>query len=457
MSQFRNKILRFTAFAIPVILYGCSLEEEEDSSGTGYYQFVNLSPQSPAIEFVVDDSTIDELDYAEATDYENVSTGSYDIEFNQILPNSEEDNFIDDETLHVDKKKLHSFILYGDASSPSTFEIEMDISDVYDDDFEDGFGMIQFVNLANTAETVDMYLIEADENLLNKNVGYTLAQADSSGDAEVTEGDYKIVFTESGTDTILAQKNDIEIDEGDAKSFILVSYDVAGSSDVRYKIIELSDSGARALTNEAEDAHIRVANGISNTSGISVATGDSTNVIETYIGLGALSYDIEVTPSVSDEAESTTVYVLNSEDGAELEETTFNVYADDQILLLSAGDATTTVSLNETDEDLRIIETHGKLLFSHVIYSESDESLEIVIVEQGGDPDSYDAELSVSYLESESYEIEAGSYDIYIYDSSDELLLDYTIYDLQEGGVVNLITTDFDYGGSPYQITEYVN
>ncbi|MEP2603706.1 MAG: DUF4397 domain-containing protein, partial [Paraglaciecola sp.] len=137
MSQFRNKILRFTAFAIPVILYGCSLEEEEDSSGTGYYQFVNLAPQSPAIEFVVDDSTIDELDYAQATDYENVSTGSYDIEFNQILPNSEEDNFIDDETLHVDKKKLHSFILYGDASSPSSFEMEMDISDVYDDDFED--------------------------------------------------------------------------------------------------------------------------------------------------------------------------------------------------------------------------------------------------------------------------------------------------------------------------------
>ncbi|MBL4630354.1 MAG: DUF4397 domain-containing protein [Paraglaciecola sp.] len=317
--------------------------------------------------------------------------------------------------------------------------------------------MLQFINLASSDETVDVYLLEADDNLINKVADYTLMLADSSGDSEVNEGDYKIVFTESGSDTIIAQKNDISIDEGDALSYVLVSYVVAGSQKNRYSIVELSENGSRRLTNQAADGHLRVVNGISNTSGISIATGDRTNIIESNIELGALSADILVPISSSGEAESTTVFILNSDDGSQLESTTLNIYADEQILLISAGDTRSTVSVNETDEDLRIIDTHVKILISHAIYAENDDALQVLIIEEGGNPDSYDTELSVSYLDSESYEVEAGNYDLYIYNSSAELLLEYTLYNLQEGDVVNLVTTDFETGGSPYQIAEYVN
>jgi hypothetical protein len=456
MFKFKKYVQCIAVSALTIFLNGCELDDE-DEDGDGYYQYVNLVPQSPSIEFVVEDTSLGEIEFTGATEYESVSTGTYDIEFNQILPNSDDEGFIDDESLKVTSNTVHSLILYGDASSPSSYELELDVSEIYDDDFEDGYAIVQFVNLTNADETVDIYLLDADESLVNKTVNYSLTLADTSGDVEISEGDYKIVFTESGTDTILAQKNDISIDEAEALSYILVSYQVAGYDDARYSIVELSDSGSRTLTNQAADGHLRVANGISNTGGISIATGDSSNILESYLELGSISSDVTISISDSESAESTTVYIVDSEDETQLDSTTLSIYADDQILLVTAGDASGSVSLNESDEDLRVIDTHGKILLSHAIYAESDETLEVLIIEEGGNPDSYDAELSVSYLDTETHEIEAGSYDIYIYNSSDELLIEYTLYDLAEGDVVNLVTTDFETSGSPYQIAAYFN
>jgi len=453
MGKFKRYALLFV-----VALSGCDFDFGDDSdSGSGYYQYVNLIAQSPSIEFIVESSSQGDLAFTDATVHDYVSSGTYDIEFNQILPNTENDNFIDDASIRVYSKKLHSYILYGDTNAPSNYTVELDVSDIYDDDFDDDFAMVQFVNLLSSGNSVDMYLLEADDNLINQSADYTLAQADSSGDVELAEGDYKIVFTELGTDTILAQKNNISINEGEALIYVLVSYDVVGSDLSRYKIVELSASGARTFINQAADAHIRVANGVSNTDAISVAVGDSSDIVETDIALGGLSDDIEISISASDEVESTSIYILNSDDNSLLDGTTLDVYADDQILLLSAGDASTTVSVNETNEDLRVIETHGKILFSHSIFTESDESLEIRILEEGGNPDSYDAEVSVSYLTTQTYEIEAGSYDIYIYNSEGYLLIEHSLYNLEEGDVVNLVTTDFETSGSPYQIFEHFN
>lgn len=457
MFKFKNYAFGCTVLMSTFFLNGCDIFDDDSSGGDGYYQLVNLVAQSPSIEFSVDSTSAGELEFTESTTHDEVSSGTYDIEFNQILPNTENDNFIDGDSLRVYSNTLHSYMLYGDTDSPSNFTVEMDISDIYSDDFSDEYAIVQFVNLANTSDSVDMYLLDADDDLINKSADYTLAVVDTSGDVEVTQGDYKLVFTESGTDTILAQKNDISIGEAEALIYVLVSYEVAGSSESRYNIIELSSSGARTLSNQAANAHLRVANGVSNAVGISVAINDSTNVIESDIELGALSADIEISISSSDEAESTSIYVLNSDDDSLLDGTTLSVYANDQILMLSAGDATSTVSLNETSEDLRVIDTHGKILFSHSIFAQRDETLEVVILEEGGNPDSYDPELSLSYLSTQMYEIEAGSYDIYIYNSNDELLIEYTLYNLEEGNVVNLVTTDFESSGAPYQIFEYFN
>ncbi|HAD89810.1 MAG TPA: hypothetical protein DCG36_06550, partial [Alteromonas macleodii] len=76
----------------------------------------------------------------------------------------------------------------------------------------------------------------------------------------------------------------------------------------------------------------------------------------------------------------------------------------------------------------------------------------------GSNPDSYDASDNISYLSSLNIETEAGDYDIYVYDAdTDDLLLETTVYDIEKGDVINLILSDYDYGGAPYQLFRYTN
>ena len=65
----------FTSVAIisALSLTGCVyVEDDEDGDGNGYAQYVNLVPQSPDIEFVVDDDSEGEMSFAEATAYSYV-------------------------------------------------------------------------------------------------------------------------------------------------------------------------------------------------------------------------------------------------------------------------------------------------------------------------------------------------------------------------------------------------
>jgi len=64
----------FTSVAIisALSLTGCVYVEDDedgDGNGNGYAQYVNLVPQSPDIEFVVDDDSEGEMSFAEATAY----------------------------------------------------------------------------------------------------------------------------------------------------------------------------------------------------------------------------------------------------------------------------------------------------------------------------------------------------------------------------------------------------
>jgi hypothetical protein len=459
---------------VPLILFSIlgltACDDDDDSfsstttAGYGYYQFVNLVPQSPDIEFVVDDESQGDIGFAEATATEYVSNGVYDIEFNQILPNTENDSFIDDDSLKVKKDYVHSYILYGDTDAPETYNISIDVSDIFDEDFGDDSGenyaMVQFLNLASTDQNVDCYLLDEDGTLVNQDPDYSLALAESSDDAEVTEGDYKIVFTESGSDTILAMKNGISIEAGEALAYVLVSYEVAGSSDTtRYSIVALNSDGAQQYTNEGADAYIRFANAVSNAGSVSFAQGSSTNTVASNVAFGGISSQLAIDPFISDEAENVEFYVINDDDDSTLTSDTVEIYSGDELLILTAGDVDDSVSLEGDAEDLRVIETHVKLLVAHALDSESEEDFYVKIIGEGSDPASYDADGEIGYLTSELYEVEAGDYDIYIYNEDGDLLVtdEISLFNLQEGDVVNVIVTDSDTGGSPYQINAVFN
>lgn len=460
MNIILKKLFKASSLVCLFILSACEFvgeELQEDGESLGFYQYVNLIPQSPNIEFVVDDESLSSVAFGEGTSRQNVSNTSYTVSFNQVLPNSENNGFIDDVDLRVSADKLHALILHGDTDTPDSFELEIDVSEILSEDFDSDYDLVQFVNLAYLGSAVDVYLLDEDDNLVNRTANYTLAASDSSGNVEVSEGTYKIVFTESGTDTVLAQKNGISIQQAEALAYIFVSYEVAGTESPAYSIVELNDTGTRLLSNEGADGRVRVANGISNTDAITVALGDSATTVSLDIELGQLSSDVTIPISDSDQAESVELYILKSEDNTQLALTNIDVYADDTILLLTAGNTLSSVATNDNVQDLRRIDTHAKLIFSHSIFDASDTSLNILVIEQGSNPDSFDVDISVGYLNSVIYEVEAGDYDVYVYDSNGNILIEHTVHDIQKGDVINLITTDFDTGGAPYQIYATTN
>ncbi|MEZ9138804.1 MULTISPECIES: hypothetical protein [unclassified Shewanella] len=189
------------------------LDEVSDStSSTGYYQFVNLVPQSPIIEFLVDDQSIAELAFGDASTIESVAKDSYDLGFNQILPNSSNDEFTSNDGVSVSNDIISTYIIYGDTDVPSSLTLTTDISELFDEDFDENYdAIIQFIHLSNSAFDIDVYWLNEGEDLLNKVADHTLSYENSSDEVEIQSGIYKLVLTESGTDNIIASSDSITV------------------------------------------------------------------------------------------------------------------------------------------------------------------------------------------------------------------------------------------------------
>ena len=194
------------------------------------------------------------------------------------------------------------------------------------------------------------------------------------------------------------------------------------------------------------------------TSAVAVAKDSSSSTVIEALYFGDVSPFINVDIDDADDASSVDIYLKDTDTSAVLESTSIDMYADQVVMLLSSGDTDSIVTAYSHTEDLRVIDTHAKLLFAHNIDNESSTSINIKVIEQGSNPDSYDASDSISYLGSLNIETEAGDYDIYVYDAdTDDLLLETTVYDIEKGDVINLILSDYDYGGAPYQLFRYTN
>jgi hypothetical protein len=434
------------------------------SDAKGYYQFVNLVPQSPSIEVMVEDESIGELEYGDASTIEYVSKGSYDLEFNQILPNSENDEYTSDDSVSVAKKKISTYIMYGDTDAPSSITLRTDVSDLFDDDFdEDDYdAIIQFANLGDESTDIDVYLLDEGEDLLNKVADYTLSYGDDSDEVEVEEGDYKIIITESGSDTILASSDNITISEGDAQIFAYTEYESAGSDDLVSAIVQIKTDGGYTLTNEEQPANVRFSHGVTSTDYVDVYLTDSdtgtSSEIASLIEFGGISDNVEIDIDDVDDGDSRSFYIVDNDTSEKLDTFSLDLEPASRLLVLMSGDNTSSITVNDNEEDLRVIDTHAKLLVSHSIEDIKTDSIEVIIVSDGGNPDYYSAQVELSYLGNDEYEIESGDYDIYIYNAStDELIIETSLRGVEEGDVINLIATDYEDGGSPYQLQSYVN
>ncbi|WP_166425207.1 DUF4397 domain-containing protein [Paraglaciecola sp. 20A4] len=461
-KKFKTVFFNTIITALALNLCACDLSSSSDTDAKGYYQFVNLVPQSPAIEVVLEDESLDELAYGDASAIDYVSKGSYDLAFNQILPNSQNDEFTSSDSVNVSKNKISTYVMYGDSDAPSSITFQTDISDLFDDDFDDDYdAIIQFANLADLNTDIDVYLLAEGEDLLNKVADFTLPYSDDSDEVEVEKGVYKIIVTESGTDTILASSDSITISTGDAIIFAFTGYLVAGSDELINAIVEIETDGARLLTNEAQSANVRFTHGISNSNYLDVyltgTDGDATLLAST-LEFDTISDTFNIDIDDVDEGDTRYFYLVDNDTSEKIDTFTLNLQPSSRLLVLTAGDSASSITVNDNEEDLRVISTHAKLLINHSIDDIKSNAIEVVIVSDGGNPDSYTPQVELSYMSNEQYELESGDYDIYIYNaSSGELIIETSLRGVDEGDVIDLIATDYAYGGSPYQLQTYFN
>ncbi|MGY5451730.1 DUF4397 domain-containing protein [Agarivorans sp. MS3-6] len=435
-------------------------EDESATSSTGYFRFVNLVPASPDIELIMDENAFAQIGFAESSALTELSTGSYDLEFNQILPNTEYARFTDDDEITIKKQYIHSYILYGeDPFSPEVLTIQTDVDDLYDDEYDDGQARIQFFQASSELANVDIYLVDEGGNLLNKSVTSSLSYMGESEELDVDQGTYKIIVTESDTSSIVIAADNISLEAASSYIYSVVSYSVAGSNTLRYAVVECDEDEARLITNDAQPAYLRVNNAIANTEAIDIYFDDGSGkqLLFTHLDFGDLSAEAEITISDVDDGDSMTFYMYDF--GADIDTDSalavesFEITTDSQITIIAAGDSDEDLTLNDQVNDLSIIATHGKLIFTHAIDNEDSESLDIVVVADGANPSNYEAVVTLTYLGSEEYQIEQGDYDIYIYgESSGDLLLEYSLSNVEEGDVVNLTATESAYGGAPYDM-----
>ncbi|MBW8192934.1 DUF4397 domain-containing protein [Neiella marina] len=455
------------AVLLGVSLTACNISEDEDddsSTGYGYFRFANLVAGSSDIELVMDDSSFAEIGFAEASELEAVTKGSYDLEFNQILPNTDNDNFIDDSDVTIKTDYIYSYLLYGDdPDAPEALTIRTDVDDLYDDDYDDGQARFQFFQASSDLADVDIYLVEEGDDTLNQSVYTSLSYMSESEEFDHDEGIYKIIVTESGSDSVLIEADNISIEEANAYVFALVSYDIANSDSPRYALVVLDSSGARMVTNDAQTAVVRINNAMANTDGIDVyqTKGDDLTLVASDLYFGESSDGYEMDISDVDDGDNVTFYIYDA--GADIETDSalisddYDVEPDSQRMIVLAGDRTDDVVMASGEQDLSIQKTHAKLIFTHAIDTESSDYLEIVVVEDGGDPDNYNTAVTLSYLGSEEYEIEQGDYQVYVYREDDGVwLAELNLNNLEEADVVSLTVTESQYGGTPYEIQKVV-
>ena len=458
MFDLKN-ILKLMSIGIIVSVLSACSDDDDDSDDPGYYRFVNLSAQGTVIAVEVEEEHLADLNFAQSTNLLSVNKDTYELEFDQILPNSENNNFIEDDEVKVSRNTIHSYILYGDADNPESIEIETDVKQLYDEDFADDYdyGLVQFVNLADTTDSYDVYILDAGDDLLNAEPETTLAYLDQSNDIEQENGDYKFIITEPGTDNIVIASDNISINTGQAYLYALVSYKVSTDQQERMALVELDNDSARVLNNDAQPAYIRFNHAVSGNNLINVLIEDAGEAkpIVSDLYFGEISEQIALDIDDLQSGDSRDFYLVDSVTEEVLDSFTLDIDPDSQLNVIAAGMNQTSIRVNEVEEDLRITNTHVKIIYSHAIDDERDDSIEFLIVEDGASPDSYNPQVTLSYLTEEEYEIEQGDYQIYVYnENTGELLIQENLYGLEKGEVVNLTATESEEGGAPYQLHE---
>jgi hypothetical protein len=166
------------------------------SSKTGLLRFVQVSPDSPHINLLVDGTTqASNLAYGNATDYLSLKTDTRRIEAVPVNSSSP----LLDTTVSIAESGHQTLLLTGDASNIQSLVLADGGTTA-----SSGKGYVRVINTSVTMGPADIYIVTGTSGITGATPVIAALDFDGSSNYQlVAAGNYRVVMTTPGTKSIL--------------------------------------------------------------------------------------------------------------------------------------------------------------------------------------------------------------------------------------------------------------
>lgn len=220
LHSFKHLPLAIATMSL-TMLVGCGSNSSSTTS-SGYLNFYNVSANSPAIYFTIDeDLEEDEDDEVEIT-YPSVafedSSGIYDVDENEyffeLAWQDDDSSDRDDLTLIYESKieitddEVTFVVLSEDVATPNVLSYQIPIIDDEDDDTDNLFNL-RVLNMHPYSEGIDVYISESDETFNEAELVGGYSYTELSDNQKFDQDEYVFYITKSGEEDVLYKSESI--------------------------------------------------------------------------------------------------------------------------------------------------------------------------------------------------------------------------------------------------------
>lgn len=251
-------------FALACLL-GCSDTARVEATGDGRIRGINSIPDSPELNFLIEERSIDTVFFKEAAGFATYDDLTYNFNFDAFLTSGPDVTRIATQTLDVRADTDYTIILSGSVTSPTTTvweDPEREFSDT-DTVFE-----VDFYHLAASIGEIDVYFAAAGTTPVMGAALGSLTAGERIPYQEFPDGEFELIVTPKDTPgTILFQSGNIAAATATRVSIGLFDPDPSITANIGAALI-LDDGTSLAVPDANSPSRLRLLHAASGSGNI---------------------------------------------------------------------------------------------------------------------------------------------------------------------------------------------
>lgn len=231
-------------------LVGCS------DTGTSSLRVIHASPDAPAVNIKLDNrSKIDNLEYAQSSDFLAVTSGFRDIDVEAIIPGGNAD-VISIDSFNLVENQRYTVIAVDNTSDIQALVANESAASPLSDEIA-----IAVVHASPDAPAVDVYVTDAvtDINTVNGNFSFSFKEQVDAG--ALPADTYRIRVTLAGTKTVVFDSGAVDLSGFNGQKLLLTAVSTTSSTQQDGSIIKLlaaADNASLTLLDTSTNTGARV-------------------------------------------------------------------------------------------------------------------------------------------------------------------------------------------------------